>query len=129
MNIRYEFCGNPEYIEIHITVKLTENKFVSSTIEGDDKDNELLALVMGVNGVCDVNIRPYSVVVKRGGAFERDEVAKGVEDVLTMWVGETVNTRLPTLRSDIVMHQCSSCVAEQNRMIEETMKDCDTLEW
>ena len=88
----------------------------------------------GVRGATDVSLRPYSVTLQRGSAFGRDEVLQAAWETLRMWLSlrvapEEPFTQMPTLRQDIALRQCSACREEQDRAMEEFMRDFDTLEY
>jgi hypothetical protein len=136
MKYRFEWNGNPDYVTLHITERLADG-YVSATIVGaSDKDKYTLGLLNGALGAEEVSLRDYSVSIKRGAAFDRDDVLKSALEILLMHLrmsgivndDDTVE-QLPTLRSDILQIKCSDCVREERREMELSMRTWDTLEY
>ena len=136
MKFRYEFNGNHEYVTLHVTERLIDSDFYNKTIKvmrDDPKARELLTLMSGARGVQEVSIRPYEITARRGSAFDRLEVLDSLRDQLKIWFevqGLREDwTQLPTLRSDILGHQCAQCAQEQAELMRRLAGDFDTLEY
>lgn len=129
MKYRFEYNGNPEYVTLHVTEQVAERFYHRTSSDATDSELMLAAAISGVPGVLEVSLDKYSVTCAHGLAFSHDDVLKGIVEVLKSFIGfGQVWEQLPTLRSDINMHQCPACMAEQNAMMREYMRDSDTRE-
>lgn len=129
---RYEYCGNPEYVELHVSVKLTDSKFVNPSVKGTEEDSEMLATLHGSLGVVEASIRPYSVTATIGGAFEREEVLDDLLETVKMILsmrGEdmTESKKLETRRGDILGMRCPECKRIQDEEMRKAMADMDKM--
>jgi hypothetical protein len=134
MRYRYEYNGNPDYVTLHVTERLIDEKFVCDTVEGGEESSQLRALLLGCVGVIEISLHPYDISAKRGSAFDRDEVLDSLRDTLKAWlslkgVSEEGWEQLKTIRADISMMQCSACREEQQREMARAMRDFDTLDY
>jgi hypothetical protein len=133
INYRYEYCGNSEYVELHVTVRLTDEEYAVSRhgykTEYNEQDTFRIGLIYSVSGVTEARMNNYSIVAKRGAAFERDQILDGLLEVVKMLYPGDKFHQLKTLRNDINFHQCAQCIEEQNREIAATMRDLDTLDY
>ncbi len=136
MKWRFEWNGNPDYVTLHVTERVADG-FVSDMISGaTEKDRSLLSIMRGVVGAEDVSLRDYSVTIKRGAAFDRDDVLRSALELLLMHLrlsgilnDDDPVEQLPTLRSDILSIKCHACLEDEQREMESTMREWDTLEY
>ncbi len=134
MNYQFEYCGNKEYVRLHVTEELIESSFICNTVEGNtESEKQLYILMKRVKGVVETDLRRYTVTFRIGIAFDRDTVLQSGLEYLKIWFvqqgileeGENL-VQLPTLRNDINYHMCEQCVAEQEKLMKETFRDFDT---
>ena len=135
LRYRFEYCGNPDYVELHVTEKLTEDRYVSYSVEiGKETKSELLSLLMGTAGVTEASIRPYSCSAQRGSAFDRETVLKNLLETVVMWlkvsngVQEIELEQLPTLRTDVRQHLCPECERIQQEEMKSAWRDIRSLD-
>lgn len=130
---RYEYCGNAEYVELHLNAKLTDSEYAvgSGINDGEtEQDKFRLGLFKSCPGVTDtVRIKSYSITVTRGIAFERDEVLNSLLEICKMIFIDQEFTQLPTLRNDINGVQCKDCLDAQREEMQACMRDMDTLDY
>lgn len=134
MKYRIEYMGNPDYVTLHVTVKLTDENFVNDIVTTTDTaTNELYSLCKDVHGAQEISLHPYSISLKRGGAFDRDEVVMNCLEGLKPWfsINHGVDTfeQLPTLRSDLMYKKCRECQKVEDREWAELARDMDTRDW
>lgn len=137
MKYRFEWNGNPDYVTLHVGVKLIEGNFVSrdGVCSGTDDEHTLMALMKGVPGVIEVNLRPYSITLKRALVFDRDEVLMAALEPLRLWLemqgkiepGEKFEQG-KTIREDIQMILCPECKRLQDEEIARCWREIDSLE-
>jgi hypothetical protein len=138
MKYRFQYCGNPEYVTLHVSFRLTDNRYVSTSIRTDEtRDAELLALIQGVDGVDgEANFHPYEVTVKRGAAFTREEVLKHLLATVVFWgkaAGRVADDeeliQEPTIRQDIAVKMCPECQALHDEAMKQLDRDMNSLSY
>ena len=90
INYRFEYNGNPEFVTLHLTERLTEQDFANEIVEAKDQDTRTLYVILkGSRGAAEISLRPYSVTIKRGTAFDRDEaLGAALENLKTYFAVE-----------------------------------------
>lgn len=134
INYCYEWNGNPDFVTLHLTEQICPEGFCSKTfLPTNNKTLELYSLLSAENGVVSLTFRNYSITAERGKAFGRDEVLDNLFNTFKIWMEmqyeEIEWIKEKTIRQDIADILCESCRIEQQKEMQETMRDFDTLEY
>jgi len=135
MKYRFEHCGNPEYVEVHVSVELLEADFMHDAYSPcSDADKLFWEHMQGVTGTTEISIRKYSVSGKRAACFSKEEVLQSLLERIVIHLkvsgvdpGEL--EQLPTYREDIAITRCQACVEEEELEIARDLKDFETTDY
>jgi hypothetical protein len=138
MKYKFQYCGNPQYVSLHTSFRLTDSRYVSSSLTPTNhRDSELLALILGVDGVDgEANFHPYEVTVKRAATFERDIVLINLLKTIVFW-GQAAGLvtegeeqiQGPTIRQDIAIKMCPQCQEIHDEAMRQLEKEMNSLRY
>ncbi len=105
MKYRLERNGNPDYVTVHLTVKVG-GPYSEHYREGSDSDNRpcIVNPVLRIPGVEGVSLWPHAITAQIGRAFDPDEILNKIVDEVRNWLlepGDTLEPSGPILRTDI----------------------------